>query len=145
MHPLARQQVQCTSVHLNWTCTNGPGTATQEHSPGACEGERSGDRSAHTDLDGVPELQGVLHLGDLEEGLGIGDAERAHAILVAPFLEVALERAAAPVALPAADLACEFLPTCHVHVHQYRDVQPSADIASDLCNALSWWGWGSHP
>ena len=37
-------------------------------------------------LDGAPELQGVLDLRDLEEVLVVGDAQRAHAVLVPPLL-----------------------------------------------------------
>ena len=37
-------------------------------------------------LDGAPELQRVLDLCDLEEVLVIGDAQRAHAVLVPPLL-----------------------------------------------------------
>ena len=71
------------------------------------------ERAVDIYLDGGPELEGVLHLGDLKEGLGIGDAQRAHAVLVAPLLEVPLKRAPAPVALPAADLARELLRKQH--------------------------------
>ena len=37
-------------------------------------------------LDGVPQLQRVLDLRDLEEVLVVGDAQRAHAVLVPPLL-----------------------------------------------------------
>ena len=70
-------------------------------------GEEGLARRAH--LDGGPQLKRVLHLGDLEEVLVVGDAQRAHAVLVAPLLEVPLERAPPPVARPAADLALELL------------------------------------
>lgn len=71
------------------------------------------ERAGEIYLDGGPELEGILHLGDLKEGLGVGDAQRAHAVLMAPLLEMPLKRAPAPVALPAADLARELLRKQH--------------------------------
>ena len=36
--------------------------------------------------DGGPQLERILHLRDLEEVLVVGDAQRAHAVLVPPLL-----------------------------------------------------------
>jgi hypothetical protein len=49
-------------------------------------------------LDVLPERQRVVDLCHLVEVLVVGDAQRLHAVHVAPLFEVALKRAPAPVA-----------------------------------------------
>ena len=114
----------------------------------ACTGVQFTGKGPNLDI--LPQLQGLLDLGDLVEVLVIGDAQCPHPVLVAPLLEVPLKFASAPVGLVAADLALKLLhqPGCHSPSRQvlscYRveiDYQVEIKYMSTESLLFLVWGW----
>ena len=77
--------------------------------------------SASADLDVLPQLLSISHLGDLIEVLGVGYAQDTHAGLMTVLSEVALKGPPSPVGYASADLTLELL------VQAMQLVQPVGD------------------